>query len=92
MKTMAEITIPATTITPEQYAYNARQLVSTIVYRAAHDYCCTTSKKRRTEILKDLRSARMDALSDGISVIVAEQLVKNESAIKSRILKDGEEI
>ena len=92
MKTMAEITIPATTITDEQYNYNARQLVATIIHRAVNDYCRTTSDKRKAEILKDLRSSRMDMLSDGMSVIAAEQLVKNGDAIKTRILKDEEEV
>lgn len=92
MKTMAEITIPATTITDEQYNYNARQLVATIIHRMVDDYCCTTSDKRKAEILKDLRSPRMDMLSDGMSMIVAEQLIKNGDAIKSRILKDAEEM
>ena len=92
MKTMAEITIPATTITPEQYDYNARQLIATVLYRAVNDYCYTKSDKKKAQILNDLRSSRMDIMSDGMSIITAEQLVKNGEDIKSRILRDGEEI
>lgn len=91
MKEMNEITIPATTITDEQYALNARQLVMTIIYNAAKDYCQTTSESKRKAILKDLRSSYMDFASDGMSVITAEQLEKNCDAIKARILKEEEE-
>lgn len=91
MKTMDQITIPETTITPEQYSYNARQLVMTIVHKAVRDYCKSKSEPRRKAILAELRSSYMDSISDGISVIAAEQLENNYDAIKARVLKEEEE-
>ena len=88
MKNMSEITIPETTITPEQYAVNARQLVASILLQGVKDYCKTDSEKMQNAILKDLRSSHMDFISDGMSVVTAEQLEKNGSAIRERILKE----
>ena len=90
MKDMNEITIPETTITPEQYNVNARQLVASILLQGARDYCRSKSEKRRRAILKDLRSSHMNFVSDGMSIIVAEQLEKNGEAIKARISKEEE--
>lgn len=89
-KTMDEITIPEITITPEQYAVNARQLVATVMLQATRDYCKTGSESNRKAILKDLRSSHMDFVSNGMSVIVAEQLEKNYEAIKARIMNEEE--
>jgi hypothetical protein len=86
---MNSITIPKTTITPEQYAVNARQLAASILLQAVKDYCKTNSETTRKEILKNLRSSRMDFISDGMSIVTAEQLEKNCEAIKARI--DNEE-
>lgn len=91
MKNMSEITIPETTITDEQYSYNARQLFMTVVHRAVVDYCRSASESRKAAILKELRSKYMDCVSDGMSVIVAEQLEKNCDIIRARILKEEEE-
>ena len=91
MKTMDQITIPETTITDEQYAHNARQLIMTLIHHEVRRYCAITSESERQAILKDLRSPRMDFLSDGMSVITAERLEKNCEAIKARILKEEEE-
>ena len=91
MKTMDQITMPETTITPEQYAFNARQLVMTILYRAVDDYCFTLSDKKRAEILKDLRSARMSTMSDGMSILVADQLENHHKEIAERLCKYGKD-
>ena len=91
MKTMDEITIPETTITPEQYAVNARQLIASVVLQGVRDYCRTRSEPKRNKILKDLRSKRMDFMSDGMSIIAAEQLEKNGDAIRARILNEEDE-
>ena len=91
MKTMDQIIIPATTITDEQYLKNARQLFMTIIHKAVKDYCSSESEARRAAILKELRSKYMDYVSDGMSVIVAEQLEKNYDAIKARVLKERDE-
>lgn len=65
--------------------YAIRQLASAIILQAVKDYFIkkeykTVKKteemfdKKRKEIIKDLRSAYMDMLSNGQSVLVAEQL------------------
>lgn len=90
MKTMDQITIPATTITDEQYAYNARQLVMTIIHRAVGDYCFTASETKRQAILKDLRSSYMNDISDGMSLVIAEQLELHPSEIAERLRRNGE--
>ena len=88
MKSMNEITVPATTITTDQYAYNARQLIMTVIYHAANEYCTSNSEPHRRNILKDLRSARMNDLSDGTSVIVAEQLELHPDEIRERFKRN----
>jgi hypothetical protein len=90
MKTMDEITIPETTITDEQYAYNARQLIMTVIYRAAEEYCAIDSDSRRNAILKDLRSSYMNDISDGMSVLVAEQLELHPEEIAERMRRNHE--
>lgn len=92
MKDMSEIIVPETTIAPEQYSYNGRQLVMTILHQAAKDYCRNESESTRKAILKDLRSSYMEFISDGMSVVVAEQLEKNCEAIKARISKEEDEL
>ena len=85
MEDMNRVSIPKTTITEEQYAYNARQLYMTVVYRAVEDYCRTKCESTRKAILKDLRSARMIALTDGVSELAAGQLEKDPKAIAERL-------
>jgi hypothetical protein len=91
MKEMTEITIPETTITPEQYAHNARQLVMSIIYRATSEYCGSNSESHRKAILKDLRSRYMNEISDGMSVIVAEQLELHPEEIAERLRRHHED-
>ena len=91
MRSMNEISIPETTITPEQYDINARQLVATILLRATRDYCRTQSDSKRNAIIKDLRSYHMDFMSSGMSVVVAEQLEQHCDEIRERILKEVDE-
>lgn len=87
MKTMDEITIPKTTISTEQYVYNARQLAMAVTLQAAREYCNT----KRDSILKELRSTWMDIITDGTSVIVAEQLELHPEEIRARLRKTPEE-
>ena len=83
--------------------YAIRQLASAIILQAVRDYFIkkeykTVKKteemfdKKRKEIIKDLRSAYMDMLSNGQSVIVAEQLEKHPEEIAVRLHKYEEEI
>ena len=90
MKDMSEITIPKTTITPEQYAVNARQLVASIMLQATRDYCRSGSESRRNAIVKDLRSPHMDFASNGMSIMVADQLEAHPDEIRARINKEEE--
>lgn len=83
--------------------YAIRQLASAIILQAVKDYFIkkeykTVKKteemfdKKRKEIIKDLRSAYMDMLSNGQSVLVAEQLEKHPEEIAVRLHKYEEEI
>lgn len=92
MKSMDEITIPETIITDEQYNANARQLAAAIVYQASKDYCSKkATDKTRSAIIKDLRSKRMDAITDGMSPIIAEQLELHPDEIRERIQQQPQE-
>ena len=83
--------------------YAIRQLASAIILQAVRDYFIkkeykTVKKteemfdKKRKEIIKDLRSAYMDMLSNGQSIIVAEKLEKHPEEIAVRLHKYDEEI
>jgi hypothetical protein len=88
MKSMDQITIPETTITPEQYTVNARQLIASVLLQGVRDYCKADDEPKRKAILKELRSSHMDFVSNGMSIITAEQLEKNCEAIKTRITNE----
>ena len=90
MEDMSEITIPKTTITNEQYARGARQLAMAILLQATRDYCKSKSEGNRKVILKDLRSNRMDFISDGTSIMVAEQLELHPDEICERVRKQSD--
>lgn len=77
---------------------NYKNLVAAIMLQAVKDYFVKrkydTEKKteamfikKRKMILKDLRSDYMDTLSNGTSLIVAEQLEKHPKEIRARLLK-----
>ena len=91
MKSMNEITIPQTTITPEQYGINARQLVAAVLLQAARDYCKDDSERKRSEIIKSLRSPYMDFMSNGMSIVVADQLKLHPDEISERLKYQQEE-
>jgi hypothetical protein len=67
-----------------------RNLACAITLRAVKDYFGKKSTpKKRTEILKDLRSGWMRDLTNGTSVNVAEQLEKHPKEILARLRKEG---
>lgn len=68
----------------------ARNLVCAIIMQAVRDYLRSASKKKAL-ILKDLRSPYMDMISNGMSVIVAEQLELHPEEIRARLCKMPEE-
>ena len=87
---MKSMTIPKSTITPEQYMANAHQLIAAILFQATKDYCETRSEASRDKIIKDLRSSRMEYISNGMSIVVAEQLKKHPDEIRDRVRRDTE--
>lgn len=92
MKSMNEITIPKTTITPEQYEENAHHLIAAVLLQATKDYCGTRSESSRDTIIKDLRSSRMDYMSNGMSIVVAEQLKLHPDEIRDRVRRNCEDM
>lgn len=80
-----------------------KSLGAAILLRAVRDYCnpeatretkIMTDKQRgayREKILKDLRGGWLNALTNGISSIVAEQLEQHEEEIKERLKYTKEE-
>ena len=68
--------------------YNYRELGCAIVHQAAKDYFdpeCIDSPK---SILNCLRSDHLIQLSDGISLVVAEQLEKHPKEIAERLKRE----
>lgn len=80
---------------------NIRNLACAIILQAVRDYFTKTVYKtekkteamfdrKRKKILKDLRSSYMDTLSNGTSVVVAEQLEKHPEDIAARLRQHHE--
>lgn len=68
-----------------------RNLACAIIMQAVKDYFeANTTDKQRNAILKDLRSSRMDFISNGTSVIVAEQLELHPKEIAARMRQHHE--
>lgn len=69
----------------------ARNLACAITMQAVKDFFATgaTSKKQK-EILKELRSKWMDFITNGTSVMVAEQLELHPQEIAERLRRDVE--
>lgn len=63
---------------------NIRNLASAVLLQAAKDYCAG-DEKERAKISEELRSEWMQELTQGISLVVAEQLEKNWEAIAPRL-------
>lgn len=68
---------------------NIHNLTNAILLQAIKDFI-NGSKKQRTIILKDLRSSRMDLITNGASIIVAEQLELHPETIAARLRKHYE--
>jgi hypothetical protein len=78
-----------------------KNLTAAITLQAVKDYFTKTEyktkekteemfAKKRKAILKDLRSAWMQMLTDGQSVVVAEQLEAHPEEVCARLKKYGE--
>ena len=68
-----------------------RNLAAAITLQAVKDFISGTPAQRRT-ILKDLRSARMDFITSGQSVVVAEQLELHPDEILDRLRRNNDMI
>ena len=66
------------------YEHDIRQLAAAVMLQAVKDYVEAT-KGGKIMILHDLRSGWMQTLSNGQSLIIAEQLEKHPDEIKRRI-------
>lgn len=66
-----------------------RILAAAITLQAVKDYFQSTANGKKA-ILKDLRSPWMLMLTDGQSIVVAEQLEKHPEEIRERLRKSGE--
>ncbi len=63
---------------------NIKNLASAVLLQAAKDYCAGTEKEQ-AKISEELRSEWMQELTQGISLVVAEQLEKNWKSIAPRL-------
>jgi hypothetical protein len=74
--------------------FNEKQLVCAIFLQAAKDYCDPiTSPQKRGKILKDLKSNHLlNAITDDLGIITAEQLESHPNEIAKRlgIIKEDE--
>lgn len=65
---------------------NIRELVCAITMQAVRDYFNPkATPDKRQIILKELRSTWMESITNGTSVLVAEQLEKNPEVIAERL-------
>ena len=68
--------------------FNIRQLAASVMLQAVKDYFDETyPQKKRKIIPKELRSRWMQEFTNGISLVVAEQLELHPEEIRARILK-----
>ena len=71
---------------------NIQKLTSAILMQAVRDYVAEgVTYEERQQILKDLRSSRMELITKGFSIIVAEQLELHPNEIRERVWRDSEE-
>lgn len=62
-----------------------KSLGAAMLLQAAKDYCKTQNARMKKKILKDLRSDWVCFLTGDFSLIVAEQLEKDEASIAQRL-------
>lgn len=67
-----------------------KQLAAAVMLQAVKDYFKAPDTTRKTlmsksQIIKDLRSRWMRELTDGMSVMVADQLLKHPAEIYARV-------
>lgn len=64
---------------------NINALAAAVLLQAAKDYCDAKTSQMKTKIIKELKTPWVRFLSDDFSVVVAEQLQKNEAIIAQRL-------
>lgn len=70
---------------------NIRELACAITMQAVRDYFAAgVTPKKRATILKDLRSSWMETITNGTSILVAEQLELHPEAIAERLRRNNE--
>lgn len=70
---------------------NVTNLASAVLLEAAREYCERgKTKAEKNAIIKDLKGQWMEFLTNGMSKVVAEQLIVNERAIRLRLKKSEE--
>ena len=73
--------------------FDARNLACAITMQAVKDYFDPkTTPEKQKAILKDLRSKYMDFITNGTSIVVAEQLEKNPEEIRERVRREIEDM
>lgn len=60
-------------------------LGSAVLLQAAKDYCDAKTPQMKSKIIRELKGDWMIFLTDNFSVVVAEQLQKNEAIIAQRL-------
>ena len=68
--------------------YNYKNLGAGIVLQAVKDYFGTSSREMKRAILKDLRSNHLNQLSDGMSLVAADQLETHPEEIAQRLKRE----
>ena len=60
-------------------------LAAAVLLQAAKDYCDAKTPQMKSKIIRELKGDWMIFLTDNFSVVVAEQLQKNEKTIAQRL-------
>lgn len=60
-------------------------LAAAVLLQAAKDYCDAQTSQMKAKIIRELKTPWVRFLSDDFSVVIAEQLQKNEKTIAQRL-------
>ena len=65
-----------------------KNLACAVLLQATKDYFKSTESQQK-QIIKDLRSTWMEQFSNGLSLVVANELIKNPEEIQERIKRNN---
>ena len=69
-----------------------KELICAVMRETVREYFHrSTTDKKRVAIIKELKSPWCEFITNGLSIYLAEQLVKNPEAINERFRKEYEE-